>query len=72
MNVSLKHTKNNKHGKLSKAAGHITISPLIGNAVKVNRGGQGKANSNQKMDLKISSKGVAVLGKKSSCEKQTI
>jgi hypothetical protein len=76
MKVSLKHTKNNKQGKLSKASrpglrdDHSTKSKKWIIAEKI----QGvvwpskyrETNTNQKSDLNISSKGVAVLGKKSS------
>ena len=78
MKVSLKQTKNNKQGNLSKASMPVLRDDYSTKCTKgENCMVKDKAcvikslkyrekNTNQKSDLNISSKGVGVLGKKSS------
>lgn len=69
MNVSLKHTRNSKQGKLSKVSSPVLENNKYSILYKANLDDTGNIEKNpthQKIDLNISSNGVAVRGRKSS------
>jgi len=79
--VSLRQTANSKHGKLSKAPRPGLRNDDDNSLQEVFRSTQKERKlshnikrnaTHQKIDLKISSKGIEVRGKKSSCTKKMI
>ena len=72
MKVSLRQTRNNRQGKLSKVSRpglrdiNRNFIAIVLRLCVIDPKFQPKSDTYQKIDLNISSKGVAVLGKKSS------